>query len=918
VTDLRFIGDWKLWAALSLALTLAAAAWSLYWRETRPRKDFLRWLLPSLRAVVVFLVVLMLAGPVLHHSRLIDDLARVLVFVDASESMNITDQEMDLPRKLFAAQQLGWLDASNFDSELRAADVALNHAQQIAASARPEMKSAELQMLASNLVTKAEAAAKHLDKVSPANWPSVAERAIRLRNELLTPAQKLVQQNTRLDAETMAGDFQAIAGIASRWGQEVGGKLSEAAYRLQAAKDSAVLAAVKKFDTTPRWQRAEGYLLGGAQPVLGRFAGKHAVELSALAGVKPQLIWWPRDSKPESIKPPLNFGLSPTNRSTDLNTPVRLRLEEVKAAERAAVVLLSDGQHNAGSSPVEFAKVLGHRGVPIFTVGLGPQQPPQDLAVLGLKAPDSVFADARVRGEIQLKDDVRPGLPFKLKIEHENRTLWDKQFITEQKHLRTVAFDFSVKELVADLLRQQGRELKYSSLPLNLKVSATVIGGEKDAGNNTGFLRLSAVTQKPKLLLLDGRPRWEYRYLRNLFERDQRWEVNALLAGAGGEQKPWVRGNQLGKFPADREALFTYQLICIGDLPQNQLRREELEWMKEFVERRAGGIIFVDGRQEQLANFAATPLGQLLPVKWSGTPLGDKPMKLGLKATGPSLAPFALLSDPVENARLWASLPAPHWAAPAVALPGAETLIELTSDDRTAAAFVSRRFGAGRVLYASFDESWRWRYNVGDLYHQKFWNQISRWIMEPPFQVEDRYVSLDSGALTYQPGDTAELRVRVRDAQGRPRLDAKVEAQLLRAGVRVATVPLTGDDNSGGIYRGRTAALTDGDYEVRVQVDGLAGSEVKVKAAFTVEPQGGGEMAQLNCDEDLLRQMAFHSGGQYYREEELADLVERLRPLSQGKLIESETALWQSYWWFAPIVLFLTVEWVLRKRAGLM
>ena len=38
---------------------------------------------------------------------------------------------------------------------------------------------------------------------------------------------------------------------------------------------------------------------------------------------------------------------------------------------------------------------------------------------------------------------------------------------------------------------------------------------------------------------------------------------------------------------------------------------------------------------------------------------------------------------------------------------------------------VFRRFGAGRVLYSAFDESWRWRKGVADMHHQRDWNQVA-------------------------------------------------------------------------------------------------------------------------------------------------------------------------------------------------
>jgi hypothetical protein len=53
------------------------------------------------------------------------------------------------------------------------------------------------------------------------------------------------------------------------------------------------------------------------------------------------------------------------------------------------------------------------------------------------------------------------------------------------------------------------------------------------------------------------------------------------------------------------------------------------------------------------------------------------------------------------------------------------------------------------------------------------------------------------------------------------------------------------------------------------------------------------------------------------REENLNRLVDMLAPLSKGRVIESSTALGQSYWWFMPIIGLLTAEWILRKRAGL-
>ncbi|MBV8880725.1 MAG: hypothetical protein JO332_12210, partial [Planctomycetaceae bacterium] len=116
--NLRFMGDWNPWVGAAVAVALAALAWVLYRRETRTNLTRLRWMLPVIRMLVVFLAVLMLTGPVLHHRKVVGERGRVLVFVDASQSMKLTDEPMDVARKLLTARRLGWLAPEALDTQL--------------------------------------------------------------------------------------------------------------------------------------------------------------------------------------------------------------------------------------------------------------------------------------------------------------------------------------------------------------------------------------------------------------------------------------------------------------------------------------------------------------------------------------------------------------------------------------------------------------------------------------------------------------------------------------------------------------------------------------------------------------------------------------------------------------------------------
>jgi hypothetical protein len=516
-----------------------------------------------------------------------------------------------------------------------------------------------------------------------------------------------------------------------------------------------------------------------------------------------------------------------------------------------------------------------------------------------------------------LKDDMAAGQPFTVAIKDGEKVLWEKQLVTEGRNTRTVDFEFPLSDTVKERLkgRQEGSEA--TGVPIELAVSVSQVEGDSQPANNAGSLRVRAITQKRRILLLDGRPRWETRYLRNLFERDEQWEVSAVIAetGPGGT---WQRSDRPGTFPNSQALLDAFDLIVFGEISIDTFKPEELAWLRDFVGQRGGAIIFIDGARGRIKEFADTAIGPLFPVEWKGGGVRDGIERLALAERAASLAPFVLAFDPAQNADLWRNLKPPHWLSRATPLAGAETLLEAEVGAQKIPAAVYRPFGAGKVYYQAFDDSWRWRYEVADQHHVRFWNQLANWIAELPFAVRDKFVSLDAGAITYQPGASADLRVRLRDGEGKPVTSATVDAVLYRDGKKAATIRLSPDDNAGGLFRGKTAALEPGSYEVGVESAAIPANELKARAEFKVEPRETGELTQLSLNEDLLGQMSAAGGGQYLREEDIGRLIELLAPMSDGRVIESDTVLWQSWWWFVPIVVLLTIEWIIRKRTGLL
>jgi len=898
---------------LPIALLIAGAAWSLYRREMQPQQWWLRWLLPLLRALAVAMIVLMLCGPVLHHRKIVGQLSRLILFVDGSKSMGLTDASMSTGRKILILQRLGLWRSEAVKMDLPEAGEALAEAQSLAtrAEAASTASTEAWRTLARNFEAKINTAR---DALTRAGFePDRLDAFVR---EVSVSARELASREVRQldDRHRAAQDLARLGEAAARWQKEVNARFDRLVQSMSPGENSPLKTALSKFDALPRWQRLQALLLEGEkEKLLGRLSEKFDVRLVEMDNAESRNLWQPtsRDSTLPTMLP------KPDGDITNLSTALKSAGADDKQ-QRGAVVLFSDGQHNEGESPIEVAKILAGRGLPIYTVGFGSDIRPRDLAVVKIDAPESVFFEDRIAGQITLKDDLPAGIPFNVMIQDGDRILWQQKLISEGSNLRKVPFSFPLSETVNERLKNKPADTLLTAVPLELKVSVSNVEGDRQPDNNTMNMRVRALTQKRRILLLDGRPRWETRYLRNMFERDEQWQINTVIAGATAGDAGFPRGDGDGQFPNDPALLQPYDLIVFGEVPRALFKDDELTWLRDFVANRGGAIIFIDGPRQRLKEYAGTALAPLFPVEWKAPAARDQGMKLSLTERATTFAPFALSPERSQNAEVWANLPPPHWISGAAALPGAETFVEATVSGRKLPAVVARPFGAGKVLYQAFDDSWRWRYEVADQYHVRYWNQIADWLAELPFAVREKLISLDAGALVYRPGDSADLRVRLRDGQGRPVTNAAVDAVLFRDGRRVATIRLTPDENAGGLFRGRTAALEPGAYEVGVESAALAERDARARTGFKVEPLETGELTQLSLNEELLRQMSGLTGGEYLREENIDRLVDLLAPMSQGRVVESDTVLWQSYWWFVPIVLLLTAEWIIRKRVGML
>ena len=699
MTSLRFVGELSPWLGLGLAILVAILAWLFYHRESSEMPGRLNVILPLLRSLAFVLGILILTGPVLHHQKTIGELGKVKIFVDASNSMTQSDKHMSLIRKLTIAQQLGWISTevpaqTKAEALQKISDARVKLAQKMDSFIEDEQESSQITSDIKDFIVVVET---EMVQFSEEERKSVSTEIVEvMKKNVAGPVNKdQIQQVLSVTRQTLS----LVQKFESNALQRIESELQVT----MGSGNESIAAAVDLFDQSPRWRRIELGLADGNFNLLEKLRERHDVEVfflhqqdsDATAGL----------SQDFSFKPFLDRGNF--TQATNLSTRVSENLvgsenENDSAEEKTAIVLITDGQHNDGPSPIQTARRLGSQGKAYYNVSIGAVKPAVDLAVVKIEYPQFVFSKDEVRGSMIIRDSMTPGKPFVIQVKHGDKVLWQDQLIAQNVKDRRIDFEFTVDELVDELETQLADDVKKHTHQIALEASITPLVEESESTNNRRKMRLSVIAEGYKVLIMDGRSRWESRFIRNAFERDEQWEVDTIIAGETTGQKTLPRGEEKDQFPIDRNQLFGYDLIIFGEIDAKLFEKEELEWIREFVEIRGGGIIFIDGLRGKLRQLNGTELEALLPVSTVEASLTQLPDSLELTPKGIEQSALALAMDKKENQEFWTTLPPPHTIVPIEPTPDSETLVEVVVGEDRKPAIVSKSYGGRKSCLSGF------------------------------------------------------------------------------------------------------------------------------------------------------------------------------------------------------------------------
>ncbi len=442
--------------------------------------------------------------------------------------------------------------------------------------------------------------------------------------------------------------------------------------------------------------------------------------------------------------------------------------------------------------------------------------------------------------------------------------------------------------------------------------------------NNQLERQVSVRKAQIRVLLVQAYPNYEFRYLKNLLERDTTIELHTLLQDADVEYASADK-TALAVFPVRREDLFAYDVVIFGDVNPALLSTTALSNLSDFVVQKGGGLVMIAGPAYNPLAYRGTPLASLVPVDLA-TALAPDPRRaitegFTMRPTAEGLnEPNMQLGDtPAETVQIWQKLPPLYWLLEAQAKESAEVLAENPTrrgpDGRPLPVILQRRAGAGMVLFHATDETWRWRYQVGDVFFARYWIQTIRYLSRTKLLGKDQVARLSTSRRQYAQGEPVRLRLEFTDPRLSP-ADGHDVTILLRHGdqtERQLKLPRSATNHE--LFEATLDPLPSGSYQALVVDPPLPGEP---SASFQVKVSEV-EFERTQMDVSELQGAADKTKGHFYSWQTAGTL---LSDLPAGRQVPMKPTsppleLWNRWPVLLLLLLVLIAEWTLRKRCGM-
>jgi hypothetical protein len=575
---------------------------------------------------------------------------------------------------------------------------------------------------------------------------------------------------------------------------------------------------------------------------------------------------------------------------TRFDTSIAALLRMAGQPQPAALFLFSDGHDFDLVPPGDTARRARARDIPIFTIPYGTLESARDVSVRIANYHPHTFVRQRTRLEIFVRSFGTPHETLAIELLCDGQPVQRQTLETGVASFHTAHFDVTHEE--------------PGSFEYTFRIAP--VAGERELSNNSATTYLNVISERIRILEIEGKPFWDSTFLRRSFARNDKFDIDSLVAFTDRRVRP-IRSNPERSEddlnpPKSVDDLLPYNLVVFGRDVDRVIGIDGIRAVETWVRDHGGILVFSRGRAwSESAGVAA----ELTPIDWdTGSARGTR---LEVTPQAGSVPAFRLLREVAAVDEFPEIISFPATSEPKL------LATTFSVDDSQAPAIVYRRHGSGQTMSLGVGNLWRWVFNPRAEYdnnaYDRFWDQLALWLLANGGVAPLEGYNLRADTSNLPLGESIRLSFA---AHGAERPEPMPPLVITRDGEPVTTLNFTlGDDatsasaeltpNSPGRYQA-TVALPDGK---------------SVKTQFIVFRENT-ETTETAMDAGYLDQLARASGGRMIDASEIGGLVaDLLRDSHEQDPLVRQVPLWDKPWVFLLLCFCLALDWFYRRKWGL-
>ena len=595
-------------------------------------------------------------------------------------------------------------------------------------------------------------------------------------------------------------------------------------------------------------------------------------------------------------------------KQTKVEAVTELLHEELGTVPLSGVVLITDGADNGSEQLSDSLARLETRKIPFYTVGVGSTEIVNDAEILKVTAPREMLKESTAVVNVAFRSHGFAGKHGVIKVK-ENGPNGD---LVASPDI-TFAADGEIAEKAIDVtVKHEGS--RVFTFTLDVK-------DDRIPENNVLDALITVRDDHPKILYVEGEPRWEYKFLKRAIEDDKNLQLVSMLRES---QNKWIfqgpDSDKLlaGGFPKKKEDLYQFKGLILGSIESTYFSQDQQDMIVDFVNNRGGGFLMLGGKNSfSGGKYQTSSIADIIPFDLPSEKLNVfQIIKVMLTDIGKSNTLTKLSPDPSANTKAWSELPSlGDYNKSGSPKAGAVVLARGQAEGGADPILLAyQRYGRGRSMAFTSGTSWHWQMELDkdDQTHEIFWKQALRWLVNS----SPEPVMITSDKDTYLPGELVSLTADVADKSFNRLSNARAAVKITDPTGAVQTLPLDWTGTEDGTYRTQFHPGPEGIY--KVVVDAAQGEQPlgSYTTAFQVKNRPV-EYYNASLDANALKSISGQTGGRYYPLSKMGDIPDEAIYVEGESSYVEQKELWDVPILFMMLCTSLGGEWFLRKKKGL-